>query len=62
MGLVMLWIIFVGVGVHIKCFEMISIDNSSDWFVDVSPSIALRRCFPIILLIFGIGESSRKWS
>ena len=61
MGLIMLWIVLVSVGVHIKCFEVVSIDDSPNRLIDVSPPIALRGCLSIILLIFRIGESPRKW-
>ena len=57
MGLIMLGVIFVGVWVHVKCFEMISIDDPSNWLIDIGPSITLWSCFPIILLIFGVSQS-----
>lgn len=56
MGLIVLRLIGEGMWIHVECLQMISINDATNWFVDVGSTIALRCSFSKILLELGVGE------
>lgn len=58
MCLIVLWVIREHVRIDIESFQVVPIDDASDWFICVCTSITLGCCFVEIVLKFRVGHSS----